>query len=35
MEVSVCSQHPTRCGVEEVGLCVRVKRAASLSLLVA
>ena len=33
--MSVCGQRPTRCEVEEVGLCVCVKRAASLSLLVA
>ena len=33
MEMSVCGQRPTGCGVEEVGLCVCVKRAASPSLL--
>ena len=33
--MSVCGQRSTGCGVEEVGLCVCVKRAASLSLLVA
>ena len=33
--MSVCGQHPSRCGMEEVGLCLCVKRAASLSLFVA
>lgn len=35
MEISVCGQRPTGRGVEEVGLRVCVKRAASLSLFVA